>query len=97
MQQEEKIFVKIYHFKVSIYHHSDFFISSIHSIHMFNGLNQLGLDKTKWPLYVADVHTNSGRLKCMTCNTPTTHPVVMYGSLGSLGTRMHASLVLMYI
>ena len=41
-----------------------------------HGLNQLGLDKNMWPLYVTDVHTNPGRLKCMSCNSPTTQPVL---------------------
>ena len=41
-----------------------------------HGLNQLGLDKNMWPLYVTDVHTNPGRLKCITCNTHTTQPVL---------------------
>jgi len=30
-------------------------------------------------------------------NTPTDSQCVMYGSLGSLGTRVHVSLVMMYI
>ena len=29
-----------------------------------------------WLLYVADAHTNPGRLNCMSCNTPTTQPVL---------------------
>lgn len=40
------------------------------------GLNQLGLDKNMWPLYVTDVHTHPGQLNCINCHTSTTEPVL---------------------
>ena len=34
-----------------------------------HGLHQLGLDKNMCLKYVTDVHTNPGRLNCVTCST----------------------------
>ena len=38
------------------------------------GLNQLGLDSNRWPLFVTEMHTNPGRLYC--ANTRRTEPVL---------------------
>lgn len=41
-----------------------------------NGLNELGLDKNMWPLYVTDIHTRPGRLNCINCHSSTAEPVL---------------------
>ena len=40
------------------------------------GLNQLGLDNNMWPIFVTQIHTNSGRLNCTHCDTQTAEPVL---------------------
>ena len=40
------------------------------------GLNQLGFDNNKWPLFDTEMHTNPGRLNCANCDTQTTEPVL---------------------
>ena len=40
------------------------------------GLNELGLDSNRWPLFVTEVHTNPGRLYCANCDAQTTEPVL---------------------
>ena len=46
--------------------------SSIHlTVVTAYGLNQLGLDSNRWPLFVTEMHTNPGRLNCANyCEIP---------------------------
>lgn len=43
-------------------------LSTVVTVH---GLNQSGLDKDTWPLFVTEMHTNPGRLNCTNCNIQT--------------------------